>query len=148
MLATLIERILALQGETPGSSLATVGTQQLEVQIWPPLTRLEIEVFPTANTYMNVAYAITFSPRMIPGAFFAEGFYQGSKLTSAKITEWWVKNTAPTFVYVTEQSPGVYYITNLTSLPQYYCAHTFYISIATKDNWDLIQQKLGLSTNG
>lgn len=143
MLSYVIEYLLSL--ERPGGGrLVFGGGSQLIVPAFPPNTTITLTVAPYGNDYAYIPYYSAFAPAMVPGAFWGWGQQYGNKQYTGTLGSWFLTNPSPldAFVFVTEAEPAIAQLTNQSPLNQYYEGISFFIAIASEEDYHAVLEAL------
>ncbi len=137
----VIEYLLSL--ERPGGGrLVYAGGSQLLVPAFPPNTTITLTTAPFGNDYAYIPYYTAFGPAMVPGAFWGWGQHFGNRQYIGTVASWFMANSLDSFVFVTQSEPALAQITNQSPLNQYYEGISFFVAIATQDDFKEVLEAL------
>lgn len=139
-----IEYLLTLEHPGGAGQLVHTGVTQSIVPVFPPNTSIILSTSPKADDYALLPYYSGFGPAMVPDAFTVYIEQYGAAAYSATITSWMYSGLFPieSYIPVTQNHPSIVGITNVTTLNQYYESFSFFLRIATEQDWDVIQEAL------
>lgn len=141
MLSNVIEYLLSL--ERPGGGrLVYAGGSQFIVPAFPPNTAITLTTAPFGNDYAYIPYYAAIGPAVVPGAFWGWGQHFGNRLYTGVIASWFMQNALDSFVFVTESEPAIAQLTNQTALNQYYEGISFFVAIASEDDYHRVLEAL------
>ena len=138
-LPAAVEYLLTLRG-AGGAQLVYSGVSRLT---FPFVLPNQVLRFTWAGTdYCYILYGISFSPEMVPSAFWYRCQYLGYIVFDGYLTQWDLENPVPMLIAHTQSSPALGTITNMTALNQFYDGRTFYVGIRTKDDYQAVLEAL------
>jgi hypothetical protein len=140
-LPKIIEYLLTLQ-RPDGGHIVQHGINQLDTII-PPLQKVTINQIPYSNEFIDIVYFFAFDPSMVPDAFYAWSMIEGMRTYEGIMSEWWLNNaTIDSWVVITQNMPITALLENRTPLNQYYKGRAAFVSIASKEDNDLVIKEL------
>lgn len=137
-----VEYLLAL--ERPGGGrVVESGFSQIIIPVFPPNTAVTLLSTPLGSDHGSIRYYVGFGPAMVPGAVSARLQQYGASY-SGVATSWLFSGLFPLegFVSVTVAAPSITTITNLTNFNQYYESISFFLRVATLEDWAFIREAL------
>ena len=140
MLSALTEYLLSL--ERPGGGrLLLMGAQQM-LAVVPPNVSFTLEVVPGDGEYAYLVYFSTFDQAMVPEAFLAYAQQYGARPYEGVVVEGFTRPILGSFIVLTRGAPCLIRISNLTSLNQFYAGLAFWLTVASEEDYAVVQDAL------
>lgn len=140
-LSYVIEYLLTL--ERPGRGrLVYGGVSLLLIPAFPPGVTITFTTAPYGDDYAYIPYYNALGPAMVPGAFYGWAQQWGNKQYEGTVSSWFMANALHAYVPVTQSEPAIAQITNQSPLNQLYEGISFFIGIATEDDYNLVLEAL------
>ncbi len=139
MLPRIIEYLLSIRHPRGpnGRAIAAQGVMQVLIPILPANVQLVSQTLPFGSEYMDIIYETTLDPQMVPGALFGYAQYYGNRPYQGVFSGWLTNNNLYSYVTVTANTPAQSLVRNITNMNQYYAANVFYLTIQSKDDYNL-----------
>lgn len=141
MLPSTIDYILSLR-DASGGVVASLNQYQVVIPNFPPLTTINYSVLPADPVQAYILYELSFGEAMVPHSFDVKIRHGSSYIINAIISERFSQPIS-TFAIIGHQQPALLVAaSNLTLLTNYYELATFFISITSLDNYNIVVDAL------
>lgn len=140
-LSYFIEYLLTLQ-RPGGGNLLYEGWIQTIVAAFPPAISLSRRSTPRQGSYATIWFRSYFSPTMVPNAFTGWIQQYGATLASGVASQLVIDQGIDYFVVVTEAQPFLEQYTNISGLTQYFEGVSLFLSVSSKEDYDLLVKEL------
>ena len=143
-LPRVIEYLLTLKRASGGGPLVTQGQTQIIIPLIAPGQTVTVQQHPYANEYMDILFMWAFDTALVPMAFYAWGSYFGARPWEGIAHSWWMANSTPSFVFITESQPAYALIYNRSPLAQTYMATGSHLAIQNEEDFNEVYKQIDL----
>ena len=142
-LPVIIEYLLSQErGDASHGRLCFQGMSQIVVPAIPPNTQFVLTSTTLSSDFANIVYQASWDPAMVPGVFYVYAQNYGNRTYEGIVTAMWLQQSVDAYVLITQSQPGQMMINNISPLNQYYAGRTFFLSIKSPDDYNLILEAL------
>lgn len=125
----LVEYLLAVRAPGSRSPLCRLGQHTTRIDTFPPNFSVSFTTAPSLGSYAAILYKGSWSPNMVPDAFYYEAYQLGIEFGGISLSALPLDGFINVWLILTEAAPATTTVTNLTPLLQYYEGSNEYILI-------------------
>ena len=143
MLPDIINYLLALKRPPPdGGYVCYRAASQIRIENFVPGATIGYTVLPLFNRYALIGWRAIYSPSIVPGSFSISYTQYGSRQLSGVMTDIFITEGLDYLLFITNDQPGIFSITNTTPLVQTFESLTNYLDVVLESDYKIILEAL------